>query len=111
MRKSRIKLNEIDISILGIIDKEPIEVFQHLESLSIKLPPWATIILLCQQPVKRNLDIMFFEDVQDFFIRYAKTVIRKSPEIDLFCYTNKGNGWTVFEPPTLIGPNLTTNLR
>ena len=111
MRKSRVKLTEIDPTIIQSIAKEPIEIFNQLVPLAITMPSWTNIVFFCQDPSKSNLDIMFFEDVQDFFVRYAKMVIRRPAEVNLFCFINKGKGWQSFDPPTLIGANLETRLR
>ena len=111
MRKSRIKLNEINNEIIETLIKEPVDLLRHLESVTVLVPKWTTVILIGQNSTKLNLDVMFFEDVKDFFLRYAKTILRKSDEVNLYCFIIKGNYWTTFDPPTLIGDHLKTRLR
>ncbi len=111
MRKSRIKLNEIDPTLLQAISSDPIQLIFNLESLEVAIPKWAILLLVGFNEDLRQLDLMFFEETQDFFLRYAKQAIRRSDQITLHSFMNKEAGWKVFDPPTLIGSNLQTRLR
>jgi hypothetical protein len=110
MRKSRIKLTDVSTEIFNELVKGD-KTFGALESLAIKVPDWAKLILVASKPDKGLLEAGFFEDAKDFFLFYTKKVLRTSG-LQITCLSRElTNEWKSFTPPTLIGTNLETKLR
>lgn len=111
MRKSRIKLYEVDLELLEVITIDPNELIFELDLLEIIIPQWATLMLVGCNLELQCLDFMIFEETQDFFLRYAKQAIENPEDVSFYSFIEKETGWELFGPPTLIGENLHTRLR
>ncbi len=112
VRKSRIKFTEVEESLLELILDSPEKFLENLEELSIKIPSWSKLLLLVLAYEKQIMEVLFFEDTKDFFFSYTKKILRYSKsDLTFICYNREEDNWRLFIPPTLIGPNLKTQLR
>jgi hypothetical protein len=114
MRKSKIKIGNVEESFFTSLASDPAKAIEKLDSLSITLPEWARLILLATRPERQMIEASFFEDARDFFLVYTKKVLRNSSgqAPDFICFSQEEDGsWKHFVPPTLIGTNLRTKLR
>lgn len=110
MRKSRIKIADIDDRIVVDVEEDPDKFFSNLKNLSVSVPSWAKLTLVVLH--KPALEISFFEDAKTFFLCYTKKVLRnKNPGSILVCFAYENKEWRSFVPPTLIGTNLKTKVR
>jgi hypothetical protein len=111
MRKSKIKVGNIDESLFLSFMGEPVRALDKLDTLSITLPEWAKLVLLTLRNENFSLEAAFYEDAKDFFLSYTKRLLKANNPPDFICFSQEQNGWKHFVPPTLIGTNLKTKLR
>lgn len=108
MRKSRSIISDFDEDLLfGMTSQDVFPVFKNLD---IEIPKWANLFLTFPRYESLKLDTSFFEDPMDFFIWYHKIVVRYS-DIVIYSFEKKMDNWVPFEPPTLIGSHVDTQLR
>lgn len=112
MRKSRIKLMEINEELFNSIASDMSGLGGHLKSLNIKSPEWSKILLFSLKGEDLSVEVVFYEDAKDFFLFYTKKIIKQSDDNVIGCFDRVKDGdWKEFAPPTLIGINLKTKLR
>lgn len=112
MRKSRIKLSEINEEIFEAIVNDPPKFFDNLDTLTITIPKWATIAFLFIRIDKMAVELTFYEDAKDFFLYYTKRIVKRQGDYKVACFSREeSEDWRGFIPPTLIGVNLKTKLR
>src|SRR5581483_11403984 len=112
MRKSRIKLGDVEEKIFTSIQNSPNTFFDYTERLAVNIPAWAKIIFILLAEENGSVEIQFFEDAKDFFMSYTKKSLKSKVEYFYICFSREDTeSWVGFKPPTLIGPNLTTKMR
>jgi hypothetical protein len=114
MRKSKIKINNVDGAFFATLAAEPSQAIARLESISVSLPEWAKLVLFALRADRQSVEVAFFEDARDFFLAYTKKVLRRPDDQqppEFLCVSREGADWRNFVPPTLIGTNLKTRLR
>lgn len=113
MRKSRIKLTEVELKLLVTVEEDQNKLFKVLEELAVQVPTWSKLILVVLKVHKLTLDVSYFEDARDFFLSYTKKALRNTdPDVKYLTLSREASDdWKPFVPPTLIGTNLKTKLR
>lgn len=96
------RLAESPLAILDIMGEAEVDV---------PMPSWAKLLFaFCRDG--GSLDVSFFEDATDFFLWYAKVLVRRKDDMVTASLQQEVSGhWQVFAPPTLVGVNIRTRLR
>jgi hypothetical protein len=113
MRKSRTVVKDFDAKIHHLLVESPDRVFDYIEDLELRIPTWAKALVLVVPVDRQCLELVLFEDVQDFFLYYTRRMIDwpSRHRINCFSVDEVTRTWKMFVPPTLIGPNLKTKFR
>lgn len=110
-RKTRTTIRDVKNDFFDIKNTEPDKLFEHLSADGVSVPDWSKYCLLVCRKLKKTYDVGFFEDEQEFYVRYSKVLLMTRSDAVQFLTFSKTKNWGTFFPPTLIGIELKTKLR
>ena len=111
MRKCRFIVTDLPAEIYESVVANHRSIFNHLTTLEIALPTWASMLLLLINNTAPKIDIAAFDNNKDFFSWYGKILANHPDSFTTATFIVEDNEWRHFMPPTLIGVNLRTKLR
>jgi len=112
MRKSRVRITDINEGIFEELARDQTKFFDNLDILSINVPKWAAVAFIFMRLDRKSIELTFYEDAKDFFMYYTKRLVRRQGDYRVACFSREeSEDWRPFIPPTLIGVNLKTKLR